>query len=86
MTTNQKREYLRQRYNGIYHGTHVDDMKDARVCAIYNSMINRKESDSNVVYIPQCSRTKPSIVYVNGEKYMLKDNGEYEVIEYDYED
>jgi translation elongation factor P/translation initiation factor 5A len=63
----------------------VDDMKDSQVNAIYNNIVNRKESDSNVVYVPQYSRTKPSIVYVNGEKYMLKDNGEYELIEYDYE-
>ena len=85
MTTNQKREYLRQRYNGKYHGVYVDDMKDAQIHAIYNTIVNRKESDSNVVCIPQYSRTTPSVVYVNGEKHMLKDNGEYEVIEYDYE-
>ena len=85
MNTKQKREYLRQRYNGVYRGVHGDDMKDSQVNAIYNNIVNRKESDSNVVHIPQYIRTKPSIVYVNGEKYMLKDNGEYELIEYDYE-
>lgn len=81
MTIKQMRSYLRQRYNGVYNGTHVDDMSNNQVIAIYYTIINRKESDRYVCSTPQSVKKFTS----NGITYLLKDNGQYEPVESDYE-
>lgn len=81
MTIKQMRSYLRQRYNGVYNGTHVDDMSNNQVIATYYTMINRKESDNYVCDTPQSVKKFTS----NGITYLLKDNGQYEPVESDYE-
>lgn len=82
MTIKQMRSYLRQRYNGMYNGTHVDDMSNNQVIAIYYTIINRKESDRCVCIV----RTSPKIIRRDGRVYMLKDNGRFEEIENDYDE
>lgn len=82
MTVNEMRSYLRQRYNGVYNGTHVDNMRDKQVIATYYKMINRKESDKYVCVVD----TSPKIIRKDGRVYIRKDNGRFEEIEDDYDE
>jgi len=65
----------------VYNGTHVDDMSNNQVIAIYYTIINRKESDNHVCVVD----TSPKIIRRDGRVYILKDNGRFEEIEDDYE-
>jgi hypothetical protein len=66
----------------VYNGTHVDDMSDNQVIAIYYTMINRKKSVNHVCV----TDTSPKMIRRDGRVYIRKDNGLFEEIEDDYED
>lgn len=87
----QMRQTLKQHYNGVYRGVHVDDMSDAQVFIIHNNLCfrekKRREQESVQEEIRKemiAQQSKPKIIFINGDMYMLKDSGIYELIEDDY--
>ena len=81
MTVNEMRVVLCEKYNGVCRGVRIRDMKDSQIRAIYKSLMSRKESDNYVCDTPQSVKKFTN----NGVTYLLKDNGQYEPIESDYE-